>query len=196
MENDSERFLGFLTKSVSSDLGYPMLPAIDIYWHTHGAYPWNFVARRRHNWSWVCLGVRIQNAYQNSKSRVCVSYIWFQRSGAMKDIERQAYFRTGRRCPQGPDLGLSKSTRGGFKVLYSSFEKTKPFFSENDLQHIAQDICFPSFTTLHVEHLFAGMRPQVVRHLEMHAYDSRRPSCNVESAQNVYHSSFSLYTGP
>ena len=81
----------------------------------------------------------------------------------MKDIERQAYFRTGRRCPQGPDLGLSKSTRGGFKVLYSSFEKTKPFFSENDLQHIAQDICFPSFTTLHVEHLFAGMRPQVVR---------------------------------
>ena len=25
----------------------------------------------------------------------------------MKDIERQPYFRTGRRCPQGPDLAIS-----------------------------------------------------------------------------------------
>ena len=31
--------------------------------------------------------------------------------------------------------------------------------SENDLQHIAQDICFPSLTTLHVEHFFAEWEP-------------------------------------
>ena len=43
----------------------------------------------------------------------------------MKDIERQAYFRTGRkcrRCPQGPDPALSKPTRDTFKRLHSSFE--------------------------------------------------------------------------
>ena len=102
----------------------------------------------------------------------------------MKDIERQAYFRTGRRCPQGPDLALSKPTRDPFKMLHSSVEKTKSFFSENDLPHNAQDICFPSFTTLHVEHFFAGMR------------SSCRPSCIVESVQKIYHSSFSMYTGP
>ena len=45
----------------------------------------------------------------------------------MKDVERQAYFRTGRRCPQGPDLALSKPTRDAFKMLHSSFEKTNSF---------------------------------------------------------------------
>ena len=77
----------------------------------------------------------------------------------MKDIEGKAYFRTGRRCPQGPDLAFTKPTRDAFKMLHSSFEKTKSFLSENDLHHM----CFPSFTTLHVEHFFAGMRTQVVR---------------------------------
>lgn len=114
----------------------------------------------------------------------------------MKDVERQAYFRTGRRCPQGPDLALSKPTRDAFKMLHSSFEKTNSFFSENDLQHIAKDICFPSFTTLHVEHFFAGMRTPSRPTPDMHDYGSRRPSCIVESVQKVYHSSFSVYTGP
>ena len=114
----------------------------------------------------------------------------------MKDVERQAYFRTGRRCPQGPDLALSKPTRDAFKMLHSLFEKTNSFFSENDLQHIAKDICFPSFTTLHVEHFFAGMRTPSRPTPDMHDYGSRRPSCIVESVQKVYHSSFSVYTGP
>ena len=37
----------------------------------------------------------------------------------MKDTERQAYFGTGQRCPQGPDLALSNPTRGIFKMLHS-----------------------------------------------------------------------------
>ena len=46
-------------------------------------------------------------------------------------------------------------------MLHSSFENTKSFFSENGLQYIAQDICFPSFTTLHVEHFFVWLwQPQ------------------------------------
>ena len=106
----------------------------------------------------------------------------------MKDVERQAYFRTGRRCPQGPDLALSKPTRDAFKMLHSSFE--------NDLRHIAKNICFPSFTTLHVEHFFAGMRTPSRPTPDMHDYGSHRPSCIVQSVQKVYHPSFSVYTGP
>ena len=57
-------------------------------------------------------------------------------AGLMKDIERKAYFRTGRRCPQGPDLAFTKPTSDAFKMLHSSFEKTKSFLSENDLHYI------------------------------------------------------------
>ena len=81
-------------------------------------------------------------------------------------------------------------------MLHSSFEKTKSFFSENDLQHIAQDISFPSFTTLHVEHFFTGMRTPSRHTPDMHDYGSRRPSCIVESIQKVKPPSFSMYTGP
>ena len=56
-------------------------------------------------------------AHQNAKRRVCVSILIFdfkEAADVVKDIERQAYFRTGRRCPQGPDLALSKPTRDTF----------------------------------------------------------------------------------
>ena len=116
----------------------------------------------------------------------------------MKNIERHAYFRTGRRCPQGPDLALSKSTRDAFKMLHSSFEKTKSFFSENDLQHIAQDISFPSFTTLHVEHFFAGMKTLSRPTPDMHDYVSRDVLFNlyrrcITLPFNVYRTSKSLH---
>ena len=29
---------------------------------------------------------------------------------AMKNIERNAYYHTGKRCPQGPDLAFAKPT--------------------------------------------------------------------------------------
>ena len=108
----------------------------------------------------------------------------------MKDIERKAYFRTGRRC------SFTKPTRDAFNMLHSSFEKTKSFLSENNLQHIAEDIFFPSFTTLHVEHFFAGMRTPSRPTPDMYDYASRRPSCIIESLQKVYNPSFSMYTGP
>ena len=113
----------------------------------------------------------------------------------MKDIERKAYFRTGRRCPQGPDLAFTEPTRDAFNMLHSSFERTKSFLSENNLQHITEDIFFPSFTTLHVEHFFAGMRTPSRPTPDMYDYASRRPSCIIESVQKVY-PSFSMYTGP
>ena len=75
-----------------------------------------------------------------------------------------------------------------------SFVLTRPF--ENDLQYIAQDIFFPSFTTLHVEHFFSGMRTPSRPTSDMRDYESRRPSCIVESVQKVYHSSLPMYTGP
>jgi len=37
----------------------------------------------------------------------------------MKDMERKAYFRTRRRCPQGPDLTFTKPTSDDFKMLHS-----------------------------------------------------------------------------
>ena len=55
----------------------------------------------------------------------------------MKDVERKAYFRTGRRCPQGPDLAFTKPTRDSFNMLHSSFTKIKVFLSENNLNHIS-----------------------------------------------------------
>ena len=113
----------------------------------------------------------------------------------MKDIERQAYFRIGRRFPQGPDLALSKPTTDTFKTLHSSFEKTKSFFSENDLQYMPQNICFPSSTTLHVEQFLCG-NENPMSFDSRRAWLCRRPSCIAESVQKVYHSSFSMYTGP
>ena len=80
-------------------------------------------------------------------------------------------------------------------MFLSSFEKTKSFFSENDLQYIAPDICFPNFMTLHVGHFFAGMRTPSRPTPDMRDYGCRRPSC-IEFVQKVYHSSFSMYTGP
>ena len=82
-----------------------------------------------------------------------------------------------------------------FLKIIVSFVLTRPF--ENDLQYIAQDIFFPSFTKLHVEHFFAGMRTPSRPTSDMpRDYESRRPSCIVESVQKVYHSSLSMYTGP
>ena len=90
----------------------------------------------------------------------------------MKGIERQAYYRTGRGCPQVPDLVLSIPTRDAFKILHSSLKKTKSFLSETDLlQHIAQDIWIPSFTTLNAEHFFAVMRSPNHSTPDMHDYD-------------------------
>ena len=76
----------------------------------------------------------------------------------MKDVECKVYFRTGRRCPQGPDLAFTKPTRDSFNMLHSSFTKIKVFLSENNLNNIADNISFSSFTTLYVEYFFAWMR--------------------------------------
>lgn len=110
--------------------------------------------------------------------------------------ERKAYFWTGRRCPQGTDLAFTKPTRDAFNMLHWSFERTKSFLSENNLQHIAEDIFFPSFTTLHVEHFFAGIRTASRPTPDMYDNASRRPSCIIEAVQKVYNPSFSMYTGP
>ena len=48
----------------------------------------------------------------------------------MKEIEVQARARTGRRCPQGPDLGFTKPTRDSFQMLHSSFAKIKSILDE------------------------------------------------------------------
>ena len=88
------------------------------------------------------------------------------------------------------------STRDSFNMLHSSFKKIKVFLSENNLNHIADDISFSSFTTLHVEHFFVGMRTPSHPTPDIHDYAVRRPNCLIESVQKVYNSSFSTYTGP
>ena len=114
----------------------------------------------------------------------------------MKDIKRNAYFRIGRRYPQGPDLAFTKPTRDSFEMLHSSFQNLKSFLCEKNLHHIAEDICFSSFTTLFVEHFFAGMRTPSRPTPDMLDYATRRLSCLIESVQKMYNSSFSMYTGP
>ena len=100
-------------------------------------------------------------------------------SDLMKGIGSKPYFSTGRRFPQGPDLAFTKPSREAFKMLHSSFQKAKSFLSENALHHIAGDICFPSCTTVHVEHSFGEIRTPSHLSPDMHAdYASRRPSCN------------------
>ena len=51
----------------------------------------------------------------------------------MKEIEVQARARTGRRCPQGPDLGFTKPTRDSFQMLHSSFDKIKSILDDKGL---------------------------------------------------------------
>ena len=55
----------------------------------------------------------------------------------MKEIEVQARARTGRRCPQGTDLGFTKPTRDSFQMLHSSFAKIKSILDDKGLLHIA-----------------------------------------------------------
>ena len=114
----------------------------------------------------------------------------------MKEIEVQARGRTGRRCPQGPDLGFTKPTRDSFQMLHSSFAKIKSILDDKGLLHIAEEIDFSSFTTLQVEHFFAGMRTPSRPTPDMHDYASRRPNCVIESLQKTYQSSFVVYSGP
>ena len=98
----------------------------------------------------------------------------------MKDIAGKLIFEQG----EGVHKVL-KPTRDAFNMLHLSFERTKSFLSENNLQHIAEDIFFPSFMTLHVEHFFAGMRNPSRPTPDMYDYASRRPSCIIESVQKV-----------
>ena len=114
----------------------------------------------------------------------------------MKEIEVQARGRTGRRCPQGPDLGFTKPTRDSFQMLHFSFAKIKSILDDKGLLHIAEEIDFSSFTTLQVEHFFAGMRTPSRPTPDMHDYASRRPNCIIESLQKTYQSSFVVYSGP
>lgn len=103
----------------------------------------------------------------------------------VKDVECKVYFCTGRRCPQGADLAFTKPTRDSFNMLHSSFTKIKVFLSENNLNNIADDIFFSSFTTLYVEYFFAGMRIPSRPTPDMHDYAVRRPNCLIESVQKV-----------
>ena len=62
--------------------------------------------------------------------------------------------------------------------------------SSSGAENKVEDICFLWFTALHVEHLFAGIIFPSNPTLDMHDYASRRPSCIIESVQQVYDSSF------
>lgn len=74
----------------------------------------------------------------------------------MNTIERAAYFRTGKRCPQGPDLALTKPCRDSFSMLLKSFKKVREIL--DDFDHLKERLLFSSFTTLDLEQFFSGMR--------------------------------------
>ena len=127
----------------------------------------------------------------------------------MKDVEWQTYFRTGRRCrrcPQGPDLVLSKPTPTG--TLLKCFIRHLRTPSRSYLKKICRklhrisavnctgyllskfhDTACGTFLCGNENHKSSDSKP-------MRNYDSRRPSCVVESVQKVCHSSFPMYTGP
>ena len=68
-------------------------------------------------------------------------------------IWRSLFSNRGLRCPQGPDLADCQNLQGILEKCFIRHLRTEmtSFFSENSLLYIAQDICFPSFTTLQVE---------------------------------------------
>lgn len=131
--------------------------------------------------------------------RTVKSERWFENSqkvGRLDERHRKESLSSNRvKCPQGSDLAFTKPTRDAVNMLHSSFKKTKWFLSENNLQDIAEDIFFPSFTTLHVEHFFAGMKSPSHPTPDMYDYASRRPSCIIKFVQKVHNLSFSMYTG-
>ena len=73
----------------------------------------------------------------------------------MNTIERAAYFRTGKRCPQGPDLALTKPCRDSFSMLLKSLKVREIL---DDFDHLKERLLFSSFTTLDLEQFFSGMR--------------------------------------
>ena len=88
-----------------------MLPVTSIHWHTHKGC----CSARRHNWCWVCWGgSNLKHTETPITESAFLIFDFKEVADIMKDIERQAYFRTGRRCPQGPDLALSKPTKEHF----------------------------------------------------------------------------------
>ena len=127
MENSIEGFIeriqGFFMKLMSAGLAWVLqLSVTGIHWQTHKGW--------RHNWSWVFWrgwGGGGWNPKYTKTLKAASAFLIFDFKEAvdvMKDIERQAYFRTGRRWSQGHDT---------FKTLHSSFEKTKSFFSEKKI---------------------------------------------------------------
>ena len=150
------------------------LPVSGIHCHTQGVYHVKLQCAGAIT-EFEFVGGFEPKAYQNAKSRVCVS-IRFQRSGRCHERHKE----TG--IPFEPDEDVLRAliqhcqNQQGTMFL-SSFEKTKSFFSENDLQYIAPDICFPNFMTLHVGHFFAGMRTPSRPTPDMREYGSRSPSC-------------------
>ena len=115
---------------------------------------------------------------------------------AMKDIERNANYRTGKRCPQGPDLAFTKPTRNSFEMLYKSFKGIDDYLQDNNLLHLLDELSFASFTTLDVEHFFFSMRTPSRPTSDMSDYAIRRQMCILESVEKTYQSSFVFYTGP
>ena len=92
----------------------------------------------------------------------------------MQKIQGDACSRTGKRCPQGPDLALTKPTRDAVKMIHDLFRNIKSRVHEEGLQHIAEDLSFASFTTLDTDHFFGGMRTPSRATPEMYDYTTRK----------------------
>ena len=113
----------------------------------------------------------------------------------MKDIERNAYYRTGKRCPQGTDLAYEADER----FIWNAVQVLQEHWWLSARQQLVAPtgravLC--KLTTLDVEHFFSDMRTPSRPTQYMSDYATRRPQCILESVDKTYQSLFVFYTGP
>ena len=79
----------------------------------------------------------------------------------MNTVERAAYFRTGKRCSQGPDLALTNPCRNSFSMLLKSFKKVRKIL--DDFDHLKEGLLFSSFTTLDLEQFHVSRKADQIQ---------------------------------
>ena len=109
--------------------------------------------------------------------------------------EQEALERTRKRSTNGPDMTVPRTTRQSFRIALDSLTSLVNIMTEIGQDHLLNDICFESMTTLGVECFFKGMRadhdmPTVT------GYAYRRARSVEDDMLRIYQKPFSYFTGP
>ena len=109
--------------------------------------------------------------------------------------EQEAFERTAKQNTNGQDMTIFRAMRQLFRIVLDSLTGFSNTLTETGQDHLLNEICFESMTTLDVECFFKGMRadhdmPTVT------GYPYRRARCVEDNMPRIYQGNFSYFTGP